>query len=152
MYPRSCVLATVIHWQIERGVSSWWMDARYGESDRAGQQITRVKLQIKLEMEPDRMKLIFDVFVVFFPDYFPMSLPGSSIMEKVQLHMNNLPQSQPHLAGCALSSREISAGKQVRHRHLPCQILRFIYLSFRMRCHVLCFPSRYFRNKGGSYV
>lgn len=29
----------------------------------------------------------------------------------------------PHLAGCALSSREISAGKQVQCRRLPCQIL-----------------------------
>lgn len=62
------------------------MEGRFSKSDRAGKLIIRAKLKPTLKMDPDGAILIFDVF---FPDQFPMTVPGSSTMEQVQLHMNN---------------------------------------------------------------
>lgn len=73
-------------------------------------------------------------------------------MEKVQLHMNYSPQKQPHLAECALSPREISAGKQVRRRCLPCQILRFIFFIFLDAAPRSLFPFPLFQEQSQDYV
>lgn len=63
--PGLCVQATVVHWQTECRVSILWMDGRFSKSDRAGQQINRVKVQLKLQMEPDRTMPIFDISFCF---------------------------------------------------------------------------------------
>lgn len=101
---------------------------------------------ITLKMEPDEVMVIFDIFLCYFSRLFH-SL-GVLDNGKCSAAHEQFLLKQPHLAVCALSSPEISAGKQLRRRHLLCLILWFFSVFFGgVRCHVLCFPSHYFRNK-----
>lgn len=83
---------------------------------------------ITLKMEPDEVMVIFDIFLCYFSRLFH-SL-GVLDNGKCSAAHEQFLLKQPHLAVCALSSPEISAGKQLRRRHLLCLILWFFFRFF----------------------